>query len=286
MSMTQICSEFNISRQAHYQQVRRETEKQAKHDSVLAMVQEVRRKHPRMGTRKVLSKIKPGLKQNSLKMGRDELFELLRSHKMLVLPRKSSRRTTIPGLYRTPNLLPGLIVSQPNQVWVGDITYIDTEMENFVFLFLLMDLYSRYIVGYWVASSLAAAGAIECLNMALLCQRSSDHALIHHSDHGVQYTSSAYMKILSDHHVRPSMGQIGNCYDNIFAERAIGTLKNEYLLGDRFVDVKQVVVAAKQSVGLYNTDRPHLSLNYVAPVDVYYDLSLKLPPLIIPAEVP
>lgn len=285
MGMTQICSEFKISRQAHYQQVKRETEKLAKYDSVLDRVQEVRRKHPRMGTRKILSKIKPDLEQNSLKMGRDELFELLRAKKMLVLPRKRGRRTTIPGLSRTPNLLPGLSISRPNQVWVGDITYIDTEIENFVFLFLLMDLYSRYIVGYCVATSLAATGAIECLNMAFHGQRTSDHALIHHSDHGVQYTSSTYMKILFDHNVSPSMGQIGNCYDNIFAERVIGTLKNEYLLGDRFVNAKQVSVAAKQSVDLYNTDRPHLSLSNLAPVEIYYDHSLQLPPMLIPAEV-
>jgi len=112
-----------------------------------------------------------------------------------------------------------------------------------------------------------------------------DHALIHHSDHGVQYTSKLYMKMLFDHHVRPSMGQIGNCYDNIFAERLIGTLKNEYLLGDRFVNAKQVYVAAKQSVNLYNTDRPHLSLQNVSPADVYYNQSVQLPPLFIPEEV-
>ena len=283
--MTQICSEFKISRQAHYQQVKREAEKQAKHNWVLGLVQEVRRKHPRMGTRKVLSKIRIDLEQNNTKMGRDELFGVLRANKRLVIPRKRGRRTTIPGLYRTPNLLPGMIINRPNQVWVGDITYIDTEIENFVFLFLLMDLYSRYIIGYWVARSLAAEGAIQCLNMALHFQKESDQSLIHHSDHGVQYTSNAYMKILFDNNVKPSMGQIGNCYDNIFAERLIGTLKNEYLLGDRFVNVKQVIVSAKQSVNLYNTDRPHLSLNNVAPVDVYYDHTVQLPPLMIPAEV-
>jgi transposase InsO family protein len=285
MNMTQICSEFKISRQAHYQQVKRETGKLAKDVCVLNMVQEVRRKHPRMGTRKILCKITPDLEQNSLKMGRDELFELLRANKMLVLPRKRGRRTTIPGLYRTPNLLPGLSISRPNQVWVGDITYIDTEIENFVFLFLLMDLYSRFIVGYWVATSLGAEGAIHCLKMALGFQRETDHALIHHSDHGVQYTSRRYMKLLFDHHVSPSMGQIGNCYDNIFAERLIGTLKHEYLLGDRFVDAQQVYIAAKQSVNLYNTDRPHLSLKNVSPADVYYNQSLQLPPLCIPEEV-
>lgn len=283
--MDQICGEFSISRQAHYQQLRRDLQKQTKNENVLAMVKEVRLQHPRMGTRKVLGKIVPEMAINGQKMGRDGLFDLLRDQKMLVYPRKSRRRTTIPGLYRTPNLLPGLSISRSNQVWVGDITYIDVEVERFVFLFLLMDLYSRYIVGWYLAPSLAAEGAIRSFRMALRFQKNSLQKLIHHSDHGCQYTSIAYMKILLDHGVRPSMGAIGNCYDNIFAERVIGTLKNEYLLGDRFVNSRQANIATKQAISLYNTDRPHLSLNNESPADVYFDTSLKLPPLLIPAEV-
>lgn len=283
--MDQICNEFHISRQAHYQQQRRDQEKQIKQEKILHLVQEVRSQHPRMGTRKVLDKITPEITTNGLKIGRDGLFDLLRDQKMLVYPRKSRRRTTIPGLYRTPNLLPGMIVSQPNQVWVGDITFIDVEVERFVFLFLLMDLYSRFIIGWHVASSLSAEGAIQSLRMALRFQKHSIKHLIHHSDHGSQYTSSAYMKILLDHEVRPSMGAIGNCYDNIFAERVLGTLKNEYLLGDRFVNYQQVTRATKQIIHLYNTDRPHLSLNGATPIDVYFDKCIQLPPLLIPEEV-
>lgn len=283
--MDQICNEFHISRQAHYQQQRRDQEKQIKQEKILNLVQKVRSQHPRMGTRKVYGKITPEITTNGLKIGRDGLFDLLRDQKMLVYPRKSRRRTTIPGLYRTPNLLPGMIVSQPNQVWVGDITFIDVEVERFVFLFLLMDLYSRFIIGWNVSSSLSAEGAIQSLRMALRFQKHSIKHLIHHSDHGSQYTSSAYMKILLDHEVRPSMGAIGNCYDNIFAERVLGTLKNEYLLGDRFVNYQQVNRATKQIIHLYNTDRPHLSLNGATPFDVYFDKCIQLPPLLIPEEV-
>lgn len=284
--MDQICSEFSISRQAHYQQLRRELQKEMNQESVLALVQKVRLQHPRMGTRKVLGKIGPELTISGLKIGRDGLFNLMRDKKMLVCPRKSRRKTTIPGLYRTPNLLPGLSISHPNQVWVGDITYIDVEVERFVFLFLLMDLYSRYIVGWHLASSLAAEGAIQSFRMAMQFQKKSLQNLIHHSDHGCQYTSTAYQQMLLDYGVRPSMGAIGNCYDNIFAERVIGTLKNEYMLGDRFVDSPQVNLATKQAIWLYNTDRPHLSLNNASPSDVYFDTSLKLPPFFIPTEVP
>ena len=285
MNMDQICATFHISRQAHYQKMKRESEKLSKQEQVLDMVKDVRINHPRMGTRKILGKIGPDTAQKGLKMGRDELFSLLRTQKMLVIPRKSRRRTTIPGLYRTPNLLPGLTIYQPNQVWVGDITYIDTEVEKFVFLFLLMDLYSRFIVGWRVSPSLSAEGAVRCLQMALRFRKEADQSLIHHSDHGTQYTSNPYMNILFVHSIRPSMGRIGNCYDNIYAERVIGTLKNEYLLGDRFVNERQVAYATKQSIALYNEDRPHLSLNNVSPAEVYFNISLQLPPLFIPEEV-
>lgn len=283
--MDQICAAFQISRQAHYQKMKREIETQTKHEQVLEMVRDVRIKHPRMGTRKVLGKIEPDLAQKGLKIGRDELFSVLRTQKMLVHPRKSRKRTTIPGLYRTPNLLAGTTIYRPNQVWVGDITYIDTEEEKFVFLFLLMDLYSRYIIGWDVSTSLAVEGAIQCLQMALSFRGKPEQPLIHHSDHGSQYSSNPYMSVLLIHSIQPSMGRIGNCYDNIYAERIIGTLKNEYLLGDRFVNERQVMRAAKQSIALYNVDRPHLSLNNVSPAEVYFNSYVQLPPLLIPEEV-
>ena len=100
-----------------------------------------------------------------------------------------------------------------------------------------------------------------------------------------QATSRAYMSLLMDHKVRASMGEIGNCYDNIYAERVIGTLKNEYLLGDRFVDQRQVQTATRQAVYAYNTDRPHLSLNYGIPIEAYFGSSLSISPVLIPEKV-
>lgn len=282
--MEQICGQFGISRQAYYQQVRREVSIQARHEEVLNMVYSIRSQHPRMGVRKLLDKIQPETAEKGLKIGRDALFELLRGHKLLVSPRKSKYRTTIPGLYRTPNLLPGLTIDRPNQVWVGDITYIAVGVDSFVFLFLLMDLYSRYIVGWHIAPSLASEGAIKSLEMALHYLPKTEQTLIHHSDHGCQYTSNVYMQILLMHQIRASMGEIGNCYDNIYAERLNGTLKNEYLLGDRFADSTQVKLATRQAVQAYNQDRPHLSLNFAVPEDVYFGYNTSVPALSFPDE--
>ena len=90
------------------------------------------------------------------------------------------------------------------------------------------------------------------------------------------------MDILLQEGIRPSMGEVGNCYDNIFAERVIGTLKNEYLLDACFTDIHQVYPAVKEAVYYYNTDRPHLSLSMAAPFDVYFGAYHDVLPVIIP----
>jgi putative transposase len=285
VSMEQICQMFAVSRQAHYQQSWREVERQQEHALILEMVRMVRRRHPRMGTRKLLYKIQPMLALEGLQIGRDRLFGLLREADLLVKPRKTYRRTTIPGYYRAPNRLPGLAIAQPNQVWVCDITYLELESSHFAYLFLLLDLFSRCILGWHVAASLAADGAVASLEMALNQLPDQPLYLIHHSDHGVQYTCHAYMDILLYHGILPSMGAVGNCYDNIFAERVIGILKNEYILNRPFVDFQQVSPAIQEVIHLYNTDRPHLSLNMATPIEVYSGSFSNVPMIDIPLAV-
>jgi len=282
--MQAICSYYGISPQAHYQMLQRLTRRQQEAILILELVRQIRRKHPRMGGRKLLFKLQPMLTAEDLQIGRDRFFELLRSNDLLVKKRKTHRRTTFPGWWRTPNLLPGLSVSRPNQVWVGDITYLETESQPFVYLFLLMDLYSRFIVGWHVSHSLAADGALAALQMALETVPPDRQELIHHSDHGVQYTSSGYLQTLSASSILPSMGEVGNCYDNVFAERVIGTLKGEYRLDDRLPDLSHARNLAREAIFLYNTDRPHLALDYAYPQDVYWGLFPTLSPLIIPAS--
>jgi putative transposase len=283
--MAQICAQFGISRQAHYQKMWREDERHSKDEIVLEMVRQVRRKHPRMGGRKLLFKIQPLLTAEGMQIGRDGLFELMRREDLLVKQRKTYRRTTIPGLWRAPNLLPGMTISHPNQVWVCDITYLEVEIGRFAYLFVLMDLYARYILGWHVSTSLAADGALSSLKMALSHRSSDITNLIHHSDHGVQYTNHAYMNTLLASNILPSMGAIGNCYDNIFAERLMGILKSEYRLDTRFMNFTQVNLAVKEVVHLYNTDRPHLSLHLAVPHEVYYGHRVDVPSLVMPNAV-
>lgn len=284
LSMEEICAYFGITRQAHYQRLEREVAWEQQAAVILELVRQIRRRHPRLGTRKLLVKLQPMLEVERLRIGRDRLFDLLRAHDLLVKRRKGRRRTTFAGWWRTPNLLPGLTVMHPNQVWVSDITYLETEDPPFVYLFLLMDLYSRYILGWHVSDSLAAHGALTALQMAVEVSQAPGEGWIHHSDHGVQYTSSAYLATLSDNAILPSMGEVGNCYDNIFAERVIGSLKGEYLLGDRLIDLPQAQRLAREAVFLYNTDRPHLALDYAVPWDVYRGLVPTAFPITIPVQ--
>lgn len=284
VNMDQICAQFSISRQAHYQKCSREADRQVAEATILELIRQVRREHPKMGGRKLLFKIKPILAAEGLQIGRDRLFEVLRNQDLLVKPSKSRRRTTIPSVWRTPNLLPGMTISRPNQVWVCDITYLEVESNRFAYLFLLMDLFARFIVGWHVADSLVTHGALTSLQMALQYWSPTTPPLIHHSDHGVQYTSHAYVNTLQQHHIQPSMGAVGNCYDNIFAERLIGILKGEYHLDALFVDHTHVDQAAYQAIHLYNTDRPHLSLNLATPSQVYFGQRSDIPPVVIPVE--
>jgi putative transposase len=280
--MDQICQHFGITRQAHYQKWRREVRCGQAGVLILEMVRQIRRKHPRMGTRKLLLKLDRMMSAEGLTIGRDRLFELLRGANLLVKPRKRGRRTTIPGLRRVANHLPGLTISYPNQVWVGDITYLETETQPFVYLFVLMDLFSRYIVGWQVCDSLATSGALEALQASLRHSPSPSKGLIHHSDHGVQYASYAYLDTLLQHEIQPSMGAVGNCYDNAFAERVIGTLKGEYGLDTRLLDLGQAQGMAQEAVHLYNTDRPHLAIDYAYPSQVYFGIHPHVPPVVIP----
>lgn len=281
--MDTICAEFGISRQAHYQQVRRELSEAAQGVIILELVRQIRRKHKKMGGRKLLNKIEPMLSAEGLKIGRDKLFDLLRAKDLLVKGDKKFRRTTVPGFWRAPNRLQGLEICYPNQAWVCDITYIELEKDGFAYLFLLMDLYSRCILGWHVSSSLAAEGAERALQRAIDYLPNTGSRPIHHSDHGVQYTSHSYMARLKDHGIQSSMGAVGNCYDNIYAERLINTLKNEYALGERFVTIQQVHRLVSEVIQLYNTDRPHLSLDMAVPYQVFCGSTRNVSSLFIPA---
>jgi putative transposase len=260
---------FGISRQAHHQQVQRMVRRAGEEAVILEMVHAIRYHHPRMGARKLWAKLHAQLAVRGISYGRDRLFDLLRRHDLLIPPKRRKTTTTRSGLWRCPNRLPEVLLLYPFQVWVGDITYLTLE-SGFAYLAMLTDAYSRFIVGFDLSLSLAVEGCQRALSRALQQADRPLVGLIHHSDHGVQYTAHAYRDLLSSYHILSSMGEVGNCYENALAERMNGILKLEYGLDDLFVDLDQATESTAQAIALYNYDRPHLALDYRVPAEVHF----------------
>lgn len=269
MTIGALCAAWGITPQAYYQERRRRTWETARDARVLSLVRMVRCRHPKMGTRKLLVQLRPQLEQAGLHIGRDQLFDLLREADMLVRRERQPRRTTWAGQLRLPNRVAGLTITQSDQVWVTDITYLALQSGHFVYWFVVMDLFSRAILGAVLARSLEAQHALAALQQAAQGASTSLRDLIHHSDHGVQYTSHPYQDWLRSQGIAASMGEVGNSYDNAYAERVIGILKQEYGLSSPFVDEAQARCVAQEGVYLYNYERPHQSLAYAYPMAVY-----------------
>ena len=263
-----ICSKFGISPQAHYQMLQRQALRLLREALVLTRVLEIRRELPRVGTRKLHYLLQPFYQEHGFSFGRDLLAGLLRRHDLLVRTRRKPTRTTFPGGVRSENLLVSTPISAPNQAWVADITYIETD-EGFRYLALITDLYSRRIMGWDLSDSLSLEGAVRAMEMAIAAAGGDVKGLIHHSDHGSQYTSRNYLALLHQAQVRSSMGAVGNAYDNAVAERVNGILKLEFLLDQRFPDALSAHQAVANTIRLYNSKRPHLSLAYATPEEVY-----------------
>ena len=272
-TMDGICSWFGISRQAHYQLSRRQSQRQEAEATVLAAVQHFRHEHPRLGTRKLWKELPAQLADTGITLGRDRLFDLLGRYDLLVPPLRRGYRTTWAGTWRCANLLAETIVVRPNQAWVSDITYLTTE-EGFRYLVLIPDVFSRRIMGYDLSASLTIAGLSRALGMVVRQVKTLAPGLIFHSDHGSQYTAQAIRDQLDKYQIRSSMGEVGNCYDNALAERINGILKIEYGLDQRFVSEAHAHRSVQQAVYLYNFKRPHLALNYQKPAH-FYDQHLR-----------
>lgn len=163
-----------------------------------------------------------------------------------------------------PNILKGLEVTEVNHVWVADITYIRI-LTGFVFLAVLLDVFSRRIVGWAIAKRIDHRLTLEALRMALRT-RSPRAGLIHHSDQGVQYACTRYVNELKDHEIAISMSAKGNPYDNAYAESFFKTLKNEEVHlweYESFTDVVERIPEFIEEV--YNRKRVHSGIHYLPP---------------------
>lgn len=257
-----LCGLFDKSRQAFYQRQQVIYEQALEEHFILRQVQKIRQRLPRIGGRKLLVK----LEEIGIQIGRDALFDMLRDNGLLVRRRRNGIRTTNSShwLRKYPNLIRHFEPLRPNQLWVSDITYLETT-EGFLYLFLITDAYSKKILGWAIVDNLDAENAVEALQMALRLMKEDCSGLIHHSDRGVQYCSDKYVKTLNKHNIQISMTENGDPRENAIAERINGILKDEWLYGLGEIDKSEMQEIVPQIIQIYNDERPHLSLNMLTP---------------------
>jgi len=258
-----------MSRQNYYKCRKKRRRREVDEKAVKQLVESERAVQPRIGGLKLYQMLSSELDALNIKTGRDRFFEVLRYQDLLLKPLPKAPRTTN-SRHSLPvfrNLVKDLKVTGANQVWVSDITYLRTR-EDFVFLSLITDMYSRKIVGYHLGKTLETKETLKALDMALLSL--IDGACpIHHSDRGSQYCSHDYVKKLKKHNLRISMTEENHCAENAMAERVNGILKQEYYLKCEFRTMAQAHRAVDEAIHLYNTRRPHRSLGLRIPDEVH-----------------
>lgn len=259
---------FGINRQQYYRSFWCSRKKQDRAGHVVSLVLGVRQQLPRLGVRKLYYLLEQPLQK--LGVGRDKLYTILRANNLLIKPKRSYRTTTNSKhtFRKHQNLVLDVVPTRPEQIWVGDITYIGGRSRS-TYLALITDAYSKKIVGYDVSSSLDASGCVRALKMASKGRKYPDKPLIHHSDRGIQYCCDVYQKTLAACKIKVSMTQGYDPYANAVAERVNGILKQEFGLEAFDVDMLTMTNLVKNSILKYNTIRPHSSCQMQTPEQMH-----------------
>jgi putative transposase len=276
ISIAAVCRQLGYSKQAYYKSKTNNAIRLCHRQIAKQKVLSVRRSMPRLGTRKLYYLLQDSFKKENLSIGRDKLFDLLREECLLVGKKRRYTKTTDSRhwMHKYPDLVKDMTITQPEQLWVADITYIPVE-GGYTYLHLITDAYSKQIMGYYVSMDLAATSTMEALKMALK-NRSYSTLLTHHSDRGLQYCSAAYTKLLEGNKIAISMTQDGSPYDNAVAERVNGILKDEFGLDQILMDLQVVRKQTREAISLYNNQRPHLSNNMLTPKQMHSQTHLQI----------
>jgi len=269
-SINILCSLLGYSRQSYYQFQKAAEIQALQHDLILQKVTSIRKQQKRLGTRKLMFMMHDFMEEHHIEIGRDKMFDLLASRGLLIRRRKCRiPRTTYSDhwMRKYPNLIREFIPTASNQLWVSDITYIRL-LDDFVYLSLITDAYSRKIVGFFLSETLEAIGCLKALKMAL-SNNPQRGRLIHHSDRGSQYCCADYVSILDKHFIKISMTESGDPLENALAERVNGVLKEE-LLEEKYLNYEQARHAVSVAVSIYNHHRPHGSIDLLTPEEAHY----------------
>lgn len=266
---------MGISRQGFYQYEQKRAAFVVISAQIIAFAKTTRENHPRMGARTIYLKMSsaPECQGWFSQIGRDKVETILLNNGFRIKRIRAYYKTTIRGFFVFDNLIKGLVINRINQVWVSDITYffvVEAGEVTHYYLTFIMDLYSRHVLGYAVSMNLTTeATTLPALEMALktrnVTTQNQLEGLILHSDGGGQFIDKNFVAKLRFFGSQSSMGK--EAYENPNAERLNGTIKNDYLIPWHVESFSLLNFLTAKAVKLYNTDRPHSSINGLSPVE-------------------
>src|SRR3979490_771542 len=258
LTIERMCALAGVSRAGYYRHWGASAPRQEE-TGVRDAIQRLALAHPHYGYRRIAAQ----LRREGLAVNHKRVLRLMRQDNLLCLRRRSFVPVTTDshhGWRVVANLARGMVPSGLDQLWVADITYIRLQ-EEFAFLAIVLDAFSRRVVGWALETHLQASLATAALTMALVSRKPAPGSLIHHSDRGVQYACSDYAAVLEAHGIQPSMSRVGNPYDNAKAESFMKTLKQEEVDGRDYRDLSQAREAISAFIeDVYNRRRLHSPL--------------------------
>ena len=249
---------FGVNRQVYYRRLKAVKRRKSRAVKVLELVESIRIRMPKIGTRKLYFMLEEDLKL--LRVGRDMLFRILKANHMLIKPTRRYHITTNSHhrFRKHKNLIENVVPDKPEQIWVSDITYVGNR-ENPMYLALITDAYSKQIMGHDLSNSLDLSGSLRALKMAIKKRKYKNNVVTHHSDRGLQYCSNQYQNILNRNNIKCSMTESYDPYANAIAERVNGILKAEFIGYKNNESIETMGKLVRNSIEIYNQQRPHFS---------------------------
>jgi putative transposase len=273
-SPTQLGEAVGLSRATIWRQLRQPRSSNEEELKLRSQIQMIALEMRAYGYRPITAE----LHRRGVKVNHKRVLRLLREDNLLCLRQRAFVRTTDSrhNLLVYPNLTRELVLSNINQLWVADITYIRL-LREFIYLAVLLDAFSRRCIGWAISRHIDTQLTLSALQMALNT-RIIHSGLIHHSDRGVQYAATDYVAVLVDHKIEISMSRTGNPYDNAKAERFMRTLKYEEIYMNDYETLAEVRVSIEHFIeAVYNRKRLHSAIGYRPPVEFEASLAqLKL----------